>query len=152
MKSRAYRLWRECVVFYIGGMFYCGVELLWRGWTHGSMFLLGGLCFYVVSSLDRHFRLSLLGQMAIGALVVTFFEFWTGVIVNQIMHLHVWDYSAVPMNFMGQICLPFTLLWFPLCGIGILCEKYLRYALFHEPKPQIHWVLLPDADAQGEKP
>lgn len=144
MKSRAYRIWKECIVFYIGGMFYCATELLWRGWTHGSMFLLGALCFYAVSSLDRYFRLSLLGQMAIGALIVTFFEFWCGVIVNQIMHLHVWDYSAVPMNLMGQICLPFTLLWFPLSGIAILCEKYLRYALFHEAKPQIYWVLRPE--------
>ena len=49
-KSRVQRIWENAVVFYLGGMFYCTVELLWRQWTHGSMFLLGGLCFWTVSS------------------------------------------------------------------------------------------------------
>ena len=44
-------------------MFYCGVELLWRGWTHGSMFLLGAVCFYLVGSLDRRWHLPVLAQM-----------------------------------------------------------------------------------------
>ena len=38
-KSRVQRIWKNAVVFYLGGMFYCTVELLWRQWTHGSMFL-----------------------------------------------------------------------------------------------------------------
>lgn len=141
MQSRAYKIWKEAVIFYIGGMFYCTVELLWRQWTHGSMFLLGGLCFYLVGGLDKRFRMPVLAQMLLGALIVTFFEFWTGILVNRVMHLNVWDYSHVPMNFMGQICVPFTLLWFPLSGIGIFCEDYLRHALFHEPLPKFRWVI-----------
>ena len=141
MQSRAYKIWKEAVIFYIGGMFYCTVELLWRQWTHGSMFLLGGLCFYLVGGLDKRFRIPVLAQMLLGALIVTFFEFWTGILVNRVMHLNVWDYSHVPMNFMGQICVPFTLLWFPLSGIGIFCEDYLRHALFHEPLPKFRWVV-----------
>ena len=93
-KSRVQRIWENAVVFYLGGMFYCTVELLWRQWTHGSMFLLGGLCFWTVSSLGRRVRMPLLAQMALGACIVTFFEFWTGVLVNRVMHLGVWDYSA----------------------------------------------------------
>lgn len=141
MRKRAYLLWRETVVFYIGGLFYCFVELLWRGWTHGSMFLLGGLCVYLVGGMNRKLNIPVLAQMALGALIVTFFEFWTGIIVNHVMHLNVWDYSHVPMNFMGQICLPFTLLWFPLCGIGIFFEDWLRHVLFHAPLPQYRWVI-----------
>lgn len=141
MKTKLWRLWRETVIFYLGGMFYCAVELLWRGWTHGSMFLLGGLCFYLVGGLNRRFSIPILWQMLLGALIVTFFEFWTGVLVNRMMHLNVWDYSAVPMNLMGQICLPFTLLWIPLCGIGIFCEDGLRHLLFHEKMPQLKWVI-----------
>lgn len=141
MQSRAYKIWKEAVIFYIGGMFYCTVELLWRQWTHGSMFLLGGLCFYLVGGLDKRIRMPVLAQMLLGALIVTFFEFWTGILVNRVMHLNVWDYSHVPMNFMGQICVPFTLLWFPLSGIGIFCEDYLRHALFHEPLPKFRWVI-----------
>ena len=66
-KSRVQRIWENAVVFYLGGMFYCTVELLWRQWTHGSMFLLGGLCFWTVSSLGRCVRMPLLAQMALGA-------------------------------------------------------------------------------------
>lgn len=29
-KSRVQRIWENAVVFYLGGMFYCTVELLWR--------------------------------------------------------------------------------------------------------------------------
>lgn len=140
-RAKAYKIWKEVVVFYVGGMFYCGVELLWRQWTHGSMFLLGGLCFYVVGGLNRHVHWSILTQMAIGALIITFFEFWTGVIVNRVMHLGVWDYSHVPMNLLGQICLPFTLLWFGLCFIGIFIEDYVRRGLFRESLPQYRWII-----------
>ena len=139
-KSRVQRIWENAVVFYLGGMFYCTVELLWRQWTHGSMFLLGGLCFWTVSSLGRRVRMPLLAQMALGACIVTFFEFWTGVLVNRVMHLGVWDYSAAPFNLLGQICLPFTLLWFPLCGIGILLDRGMRRALFGTPAPHLRWV------------
>ena len=102
MRKKLYVLWQEAVIFYLGGMFYCGVELLWRGWTHGSMFLLGAVCFYLVGSLDRHWHLPVLWQMVLGALIVTFCEFWTGVLVNEVMHLSVWDYSDAPLNFRGQ--------------------------------------------------
>lgn len=56
------------------------------------------------------------------------------------MHLGVWDYSAAPFNLLGQICLPFTLLWFPLCGIGILLDRGMRRALFGTQAPQLRWV------------
>lgn len=141
MRSFAYRLWKESVIFYLGGMFYCLVELLWRGWTHGSMFLLGAACFYTVGALNRFSRAPVLAQMTVGALLVTFFEFLTGILVNRVLGMNIWSYAAVPMNLMGQICLPFTLLWFPLCGIAIFAEDALRHALFHEAMPQYRWVL-----------
>lgn len=140
MRARGYRIWRETVVIYLGGLCYCGIELLWRGRTHGSMFLLGGLCFWLVGGLNRGGRLSVLLQMALGALIVTALELWTGLVVNNALGLRVWDYSDVPLNYRGQICLPFTLLWFCLCGAVIFAEDGLRHALFHEPVPQYKWI------------
>ena len=61
-------------------------------------------------------------------------------LVNRVMHLGVWDYSAALFNLLGQICLPFTLLWFPLCGIGILLDRGMRRALFGTQAPQLRWV------------
>ena len=139
MDTRAYRIWKEAVIFYLGGLLYCGLELLWRQWTHGSMFVLGGLCFWLVGRLGR--RLPVLVRMALGAVLVSFLEFWTGVLVNRVLDLGVWDYSATPLNLLGQVCLPYTLLWFPVCGFAILAENGLRHALFREPMPQYRWIV-----------
>ena len=38
-------------------------------------------------------------------------ELLAGIVVNFILKLHVWDYSHLPLNIFGQICLPFTALW-----------------------------------------
>ena len=44
-------LWRKSVLFYLGGTAYMGLELAYRGWTHGSMFLAGGTCFLLLGGL-----------------------------------------------------------------------------------------------------
>jgi uncharacterized membrane protein len=135
------KFWKNAVIFYIGGMLYTAIELLWRGWTHGSMFVLGGICFCVIGSLDRdNPRLPVLLQMVVGALLVTVLEFFSGLLLNRMLRMNVWDYSAAPYNLFGQICLPFVLLWFPLCGIAVLAEDGLRRLLFGEPMPDYVWL------------
>ena len=132
MRKKLYVLWQEAVIFYLGGMFYCGVELLWRGWTHGSMFLLGAVCFYLVGSLDRRWHLPVLWQMVLGALIVTFCEFWTGVLVNEVMHLSVWDYSDAPLNFRGQICPQYFCGWLGIALLAVFLDDGVRYLAFGE--------------------
>ena len=105
--------WKKGLLFSIGGCGYMGLELLWRGWSHGSMFLAGGSCFLLLGQLDRaRPRLPLLGRAAMGALIITSVELLTGLLVNQ--NYGVWDYRHLPGNFHGQICLPFFFLWLPL--------------------------------------
>lgn len=117
------------------------VELLWRGWSHGSMFLVGGACFYAVGSLNRHRAdMSVLSQMVVGTVLITVVEFFSGLIINRMLLLHVWDYSAAPLNLFGQICLPFVLLWFPLSGAALFTEDWLRWRLFQEPMPHYRWI------------
>ena len=41
-------IWQELLVAATGGGLYILVELLWRGRSHISMFLLGGLCFWLI--------------------------------------------------------------------------------------------------------
>ena len=95
----------------IGGILYYGIELLWRGYSHISMFLLGAICFLVIGLLNELFtwEMTLLTQSIIGAAIITALEFITGLIVNVWLGLGVWDYSGLPFNIMGQICLPFYL-------------------------------------------
>ena len=105
------KIWRKCFLFSLGGGVYGALELLWRGRTHVSMFLLGGFCFLLLGKI-RRLRLPLPALPLLGALAITAGELATGLAVNR--NYGVWDYRAMPMNFLGQICLPFSLLWMPL--------------------------------------
>lgn len=110
------KIWKNTVLFYLGGTAYMTLEFLWRGFSHYTMFLLGGLCFLMLGKL-RSLRLPLPVLVVLGAGGVTVLELATGLLVNRAYT--VWDYRHMPMNFLGQICLPFTLLWMPVCLAGM---------------------------------
>ena len=99
------------------------LELLWRGWTHGSMFLAGGSCFLLLGKLNRtEPRLPLFWRGVAGAGVITSVELLTGLLANR--DYSVWDYRQMPGNFHGQICLPFCLAWIPVSiGAMVLYER-----------------------------
>ena len=60
---------------------------------------------------------------------ITGIEFLTGVVVNIVLKMNVWDYSAMPGNILGQVCLPYSLLWFfltiPALGVCAWFEKFI---------------------------
>ena len=122
----------------IGGIIYAWMEMVWRGYSHWSMFLLGGLCFVLIGLVNEHIAWDepLSMQMLYGAVLITVLEFLTGVVVNIILGWDVWDYSDHPLNYMGQISLSSSVLWYFLSGIGIAIDDYLRYLLFKEEKPK----------------
>lgn len=123
------RIWKRVILFYLGGMIYAAMELMFRGWTHWSMFLLGGLCFLLIGALGEvPSPLPLLPRAVVGAGIVTMLELGCGLLVNR--SYQVWDYRAVPMNFCGQICLPFTLLWIGVCFLAIVVYAALDKHLF----------------------
>ena len=110
---------KDSILFIIGGSSYVGVELLFRGYSHGTMFILGGLCFLLIGYLGRmKHRPSLPVQMLLGAAICTVGELIFGLIFNQ--NYTIWDYRHQPGNFLGQICPMFTLLWIPLSFLAIL--------------------------------
>ena len=121
-------IWKKMMLFCAGGSAYVGLELLWRGWSHGSMFLAGGTCFLLIGQLNQvQPRLPLLPRAVMGAVVITSVELLTGLLVNR--DYSVWDYRDMPGNFHGQVCLPFFFLWIPLSlaamGLHALAQKHL---------------------------
>ena len=96
-------------LFCAGGLGYLGLELLWRGWTHGSMFFAGGACFLLLGKLRP---LPPWAKAVAGAGIITAVELAAGLLVNR--KYAIWDYRDTPLNFMGQICLPYSLLWMPV--------------------------------------
>ena len=93
----------------IAGTGYVGLELLWRGRSHVSMFAAGGVCFLLLGRM-RHLRLT--ERLILGPLVITAVELAVGLLVNR--DYAVWDYRDLPGNFLGQICPAYCLLWLPL--------------------------------------
>ena len=114
-----------------------GVEILYRGYTHWTMGVLGGVCFILIGLINEVFTWStpLWLQSIIGATIVTVLEFISGVVLNIWLRLGIWDYSQMPFNLLGQICLPFSVIWIGLSVLAIVSDDYLRFYLFDEEKP-----------------
>ena len=102
---------KKTALFTLGGAAYVGLEMLWRGRSHGSMFLAGGSCFVLLGKLEKC-RIKLPLRAVAGAGIITGVELLTGLVFNR--DHSVWDYRQMPMQFKGQICLPYSLLWMPL--------------------------------------
>lgn len=130
------------ILFDTGGLLYVTLELLWRGWSHWSMFVLGGISFIALGLINEIFPwdMALWKQMLTGACIVTVLEFITGCIVNLWLGWDVWDYSSMPGNILGQICPRFFILWIFVSLGGILLDDWLRYRWFGEEIP--HYRLL----------
>ena len=120
--------WRKPVLFLLGGSAYVGVEYLWRGRSHISMFLAGGTCFLLLGRIAAmRPKVPLLPRAFLGAAVITAVELFTGLLVNR--SYRVWDYRQMPLNFCGQICLPYFLLWMPLSLGGMFLYTLLDRSL-----------------------
>lgn len=123
------------VLWVIGGCIYYGIEILFRGFSHWSMFVLGGICmqFFTWQGQLTDWKDSLFRQVFRCTIFVVSMEFVTGIIVNKWYHLEVWDYSDMPFQLFGQICLPFAFIFAVLCLIGILLSEYLLHWIYAEP-------------------
>lgn len=129
-------IFKYLFLYLFGGLIYILIELFYRGFSHYSMFLLGGLCFIMLGLLNEFitWNTNIIFQSLIGGfLIVTPLEFIFGLFFNN--DYSVWDYRSMPLNIMGQICLPFSLLWCLLGLVGIMLDDYLRYWLFGEDQP-----------------
>lgn len=128
------------ILWWIFGSTYCSLEIIFRGHSNFSMILLGGLCGLLIGSINNLFpwEMSLAKQGVIGACIVTVLEFVTGCVVNIWLEWNVWDYSNMPLNILGQVCLPFSLLWILLSIVCIIVDDYLRYLMFNEQMPHYY--------------
>jgi len=110
------KIMKSLGLFALGGSSYVALELLWRRRSHVSMFAAGGICFLLLGKI-RESRLPKPVKPLAGAGMITLVELVTGLLVNR--DHHVWDYRSLPMNYRGQICLLFSLLWIPISSVGM---------------------------------
>ena len=129
-------------LFNVGGLLYILIELIWRGRSHWTMFLLGGICFVFLGLINEvlPWQMPLWQQILIGAVGITTLEFLTGCIVNLAFGWNVWNYSGLPGNLLGQICPQYFVLWLPVVLVGIVLDDWIRYRKFGEERP--HYRLI----------
>lgn len=129
---------KEPILFCVGGIAYNVIEVLYRGYTHWTMFVVGGLCFIFIGLINEtlSWETALWKQMLIGGTVITVVEFVTGCVVNLWLGWNIWDYSQLPLNILGQICMPFYFVWVLLSIVGIVLDDMIRWKCFGEDKPR----------------
>lgn len=128
---------KNTVLLIIGGAVYFFIEIAYRGYSHWTMAIIGGVMFLLIGGINEFYTwdMPLALQGLIGALAITAVELVAGIILNCWLGLGIWDYTDVPLNFMGQICLPFSVAWFFLAIAAVILDDYLRWKLFKEEKP-----------------
>ena len=129
-------------LFFVGATIYVIIEKLYRGYSHWTMFLLGGICFIALGLINEviPWDMPLLLQMFIGGVIITILEFITGCVVNLWLGWNVWDYSELPFNLWGQISLFSSIGWVGLSLVGIVLDDFIRWKFFGEEKPRYRWI------------
>ncbi len=115
-------------LFGIGAIGYALIEILWRGRTHWSMCLAGGISFLGLAKISKKFKNRCLFIKAlVGCGFITAIEYIFGIIFNVMLGRKVWDYSKMPLNIGGQVCALYSFFWLVLSFLFIpLSDKIER--------------------------
>ena len=121
--------WKKILtLFAIGAAAYSAIEILWRGFTHWTMAIVGGLglCgIYYVN--EKSAAQSKPQRCFFCSMLITALEFTAGVILNL---MRIWDYSRLRFNLFGQICLLYSFLWFLLSFPALKICDYIKKNFF----------------------
>lgn len=128
---------KNIFLFSFGGALYYLIECLYRGHSHVSMQILGGIVFMFAGWQNEwiDWDVGFIYQLASVEMFALVSEFITGCVVNLWLKLDVWDYSNLPGNILGQTSWQFALLFLPLCGVAIVLDDFIRWVIFGEEKP-----------------
>lgn len=132
------KIYKYLSLFITAGLIYILGEIIGRGFSHWTMFLVAGFVFIPIGLLNKRFswKMLLWKQMLIGAVFITAIEFIVGLIINVWLGWAVWDYSDMPFNLLGQICLHFFIVWFFISFVIIILDDWLRYWWWNEERPR----------------
>ena len=100
------------ILFGLGFYGYGLIEILWRGYTHPSMSLAGGIIFFIVPKIIEILKpYKMIYKCITCGILITFIELIFGLYFNIYLKIYVWDYSMFRYNFLGQICVTYSVLW-----------------------------------------
>lgn len=129
------KIMKKVILFLTGFCVYITIEVLFRGYSYPLMGVGAGLLLtYICDNINNKISwdMDLLLQGFIGSFFVTIFELVVGGLLKYTGQSPMWDYSNIPLNFDGVICLPFSLLWVLLSIVGIWVADAINYYVFEE--------------------
>lgn len=88
-----------------------------RGFLNGPICPIYGIGVGVVVQFLTPYKDSLLILYITSVILVTALEWATGFILEKVFHNKWWDYSNMPLNLNGYVCLLFSLIWGVACVI-----------------------------------
>lgn len=126
------RFLRQLILFITGFCLYITIEVCYRGYSYPLMGVCGGIILLILDRINDKISwdMDILLQGCIGSLVTTLFEFVIGSICLILDFNLMWDYSNLPLNFAGIICVPFSLVWIGISIIGIFIADAINYYVF----------------------
>lgn len=123
-------------IFMFVGLIYMSMEVIFRallgkmlgfngcnyfslmGFSSLWMIPIGGLCIAISTSIYNRVYIRSWINLLISMAIIWFIEFVSGYIFNIKCGLHLWDYSTIPLNVMGQITFCYAPIWCILTPIG----------------------------------
>lgn len=121
------------LLFLIGFFGYGLLEVVWRGYTHPTMGFAGGLSLCFLSVTEHGLKeLKTVYKALLCGLFITAIELIIGIIMNIRLKAGVWDYSLMPMNFLGQISFTFSVMWCILSIPMMKITAMIRNVIFEK--------------------
>lgn len=112
-----------------------------RGFLNGPICPVYGFGVGIVVSLLEPFASNLIVLYLVSTVVVTVLEWVTGFLLEKIFHSRWWDYSNMPLNLNGYVCLLFSLVWGVACVFIVKVFHPLVVTVIHFI-PQAAWIVL----------
>ena len=109
-----------CFLGWIWECFYVSATQAWktkkwkfinRGFLHGPLIPIYGFAAITILLTTLPMQENTLAVYIIGALTATLFEIVTGTAMERLFKVKYWDYSDLPLNYHGHICLFVSLFW-----------------------------------------
>ena len=107
---------------------YCSIKerhYVPRGFLYGPVCPIYGVGVLLMILFFAPFQDNLVVFYFVAVIVMTAWEYFVGWFLETTTHIKYWDYSHLPFNIKGRVCLPSSLLW------GVL--SYVAVFLIHPP-------------------
>lgn len=115
------------LMFSCGALIYSLCEILYRGYTHFTMVILGGICGVAIHKINKSVTdAPILTKALLCSFAITALEFFAGIVLNLILGMKVWDYSGMPFHILGQICPVFSIIWFIISIPSLFLSSFIN--------------------------